>query len=234
MRKSDFVALIILATCVIAIGFFIFHVSHQYSKENALSRSAHNSTSLLFKDKGNKLVLSNGFLYIEFNKSQFSVNVLKADFFGKGHYGGNLVSKALPGKSGPLSLVLSDTSNSIHSIPSTSDFNYKILTHDNDVLQVELKSSISGNEISAESNLILTLLSGRRKFNIKASVTPINSTAISLIKLCFHFNQWFMNGFFEKGVLQNVNCGNKGFYTENPLNVFYTIDNKPVPWQWSR
>ncbi len=62
MRKSDFVALIILAICVIAIGFFIFHVSHQYSKENALSRSTPNTTTLLFKDKGNKLLLSNDFL----------------------------------------------------------------------------------------------------------------------------------------------------------------------------
>ncbi len=78
-------------------------------------------------------------MYIEFNKSQFSIDVLKADFFGKGYYGGNLVSKALPGKPGPLSLVLSDTNNSAHAVPSTSDFNYKILMHDNDVLQVELK-----------------------------------------------------------------------------------------------
>ena len=62
MRKSDFVALIILATCVTAIGFFIFHVSRQYSKENALSKNGPITTLLLFKDKGNKLVLSNDFL----------------------------------------------------------------------------------------------------------------------------------------------------------------------------
>ncbi len=226
MRKSDLVALVILATCFIAISFFIYHVSHQYTKENALSERIPNTTSLLFKDKENTLALSNDFLYIEFNKSQFSVDVLKADFFGKGSYGENLVSKALPGKSGLLSLVLSDTNNSVLAVPSTPDFEYKVLMHDNDVLQVELKTTISGNQASVKSNLVLTLLSGRRKFNIKASVIPVNSTAISLIKLCFHFNQWFMNGFFDKGVLQNVNSGNKVFYTENPLNVFYTIDNK--------
>ena len=226
MRRSDLVTLSLLASCFFYIIFFVYNVSHQMYRENALSEAFPNDTPLLFMDKGNRLVLSNGYLFLEFNKSKYAIDVLKADFFGKSHYGRNLVPKALTGESGLLSLVLSDTIKSTHAAPSTSNFEYKILIHDNDVLQVEFKSTISGNEISAKSNLILTLLSGRRKFNIKTSVEPVNSAKINLIKLCFHFNQWFMNGFFDKGVVQNISSGNKMFYSEDPLNVFYTIDNK--------
>lgn len=226
MRKSDFVALFILVICFFTIVFFIYYVSHQSAREKAFSGAFPKTTPLLFKDKGSKLVLSNGYLFFVFNKSQFSIDVLKSDFFGKGYYGKNLASKTFPGKSGLLSLVLSDTNNPAHAVTSTSDFEYKILIHNKEVLQVEFKNTISGDEISAKSNLVLTLLSGSRKFNIKAAVEPVNSPKINLIKLCFHFNQWFMNGFFDKGVVQNVSSGNKMFYSENPLNVFYTIDNK--------
>ena len=226
MKKNDLVSLFILVLCFLFISFFVYYVSHQKPRENAISEAFPRNTPLLFKDKGNRLVLSNGYLFLEFDKSKFAIDILKSDFFGKGHYGSNLVSKALTGESGLLSIVLSDTIKSTHAAPSTSDFEYKILTHDNDVLQVEFKSTISKNEISAKSNLILTLLSGKRKFNIKTSVKPVHSAKINLIKLCFHFNQWFMNGFFDKGVVQNISSGNKMFYSEDPLNVFYTIDNK--------
>ena len=226
MRKSDLISLFTLVSCFFFISFFVYYISHQKPRENALSEAFPKNTPLLLKDKGNRLALSNGYLFLEFNKSKFAIDILKSDFFGRGHYGSNLVSKALTGESGLLSLVLSDTIRSTHAAPSTSDFEYKILIHDNDILQVEFNNTISGNEISAKSNLILTLLSGERKFNIKASVKPIHSAKINLIKLCFHFNQWFMNGFFDRGVVQNISSGNKMFYSEDPLNVFYTIDNK--------
>ncbi len=226
MRKSDLVALCLSVICFIAIISFIYYVIHQRSGEKVFPGEFPKTTPLLIKDKGSRLVLSNGYLLLEFNKSQFSIDVLKSDFFGNGYYGDNLASKAYPGKSGLLSIVLSETVNPTHTVPSTSDFEYKILIHNNDVLQVEFKNTISSDEFSAKSSLVLTLPSGSRKLNIKASVEPINSHNINLIKLCFHFNQWFMNGFFDKGVVQNVCSGNKMFYTENPLNVFYTIDNK--------
>ncbi len=34
-----------------------------------------------------------------------------------------------------------------------------------------------------------------------------------------------MNGFFQRGVMQYVSCGEKSFYTTNRLDTFYTMDN---------
>ncbi|HEY1790000.1 MAG TPA: hypothetical protein VGJ73_17775, partial [Verrucomicrobiae bacterium] len=72
----------------------------------------------------------------------------------------------------------------------------------------------------------LTLLPNSRKFTLTARTTVRSARPVKAIEINVYANQWFMNGFFQKGVVQYVNCSDETFFTTNRLETFYTMDDR--------
>ena len=176
--------------------------------------------------KNHRLILSNGFVYLEFDELHPSIDVLKADFAGQGHYGNNLLATNQMSGAG-IVLETIDADGSVHSSrAATSRIRYKILRNDADELCVRIDGLQDRKRHPvATSTWTLALPAHSRKFTLAAHTVISHPHPVKAIEISAGLNQWFMNGFFQRGVMQYVNCGDQSFFTTNPLQLFYTMDN---------
>lgn len=181
----------------------------------------------VFKAENHRLIMDNGYVHLEFNERHASIDVAKADFSGQGHYGDNLLATN-PASGAGIVLETVDSSGQIHrSSDFASSVTYKILRQNAEELSVRI-DGIRDRKFHPEvtSTWALTLLPDSRKFALTAQTTVVGSHTVKAIRIGLYANQWFMNGFFEKGVVQYVNCGDQTFFTTNRLDDFYTMDNR--------
>lgn len=181
----------------------------------------------VFKVEGHRLIMDNGFIHLEFNEKQPSIDVAKADFSGQGHYGGNLLATN-PDSGAGIVLETVDSSGRIHRASEVrSSISYKILKHDAEGLSVRIEG-IRDRKTRPEvtGTWTLTLPANSPNFTLTAQTTILRARPVKAIEIGVYANQWFMNGCFQKGVVQYVNCGDQTFFTTNPLETFYTMDNR--------
>ena len=180
-----------------------------------------------FKVHDQRLIMDNGFVYLEFNERHPSIDVLKADFSGQGHYGGNVLSTN-PATGAGIVLETIDSDGRIRrSSDASSSVAYKILQHGARGITVRIEGVQDRRaHPDVTSTWTLTLLPNRRNFTLTAQTTVVRSRPMKSIQIGLYANQWFMNGFFDRGVEQYVNCGDKAFFTTNRLDDFYTMDNR--------
>jgi len=183
------------------------------------------SLEMVFKH--HRLRLSNGFVDVEFDGLHPSVDVVKADFSGQGHYGSNLLATN-PAPDTGIVLETIDTDGSVHSSwGAASHIHYKILQHDSAGLSVQIEGlQDRKHHPMAMSTWTLTLPANSRRFTLAARTVISHSRPVKAVEISAHLDQWFMNGFFQRGVMQYVNCGDQSFFTANPLQTFYTMDNR--------
>jgi hypothetical protein len=180
-----------------------------------------------FKIQDHRLIMDNGFVHLEFNERCPSVDVAKADFAGQGHYGENLLSTN-PVTGAGIVLETIDSNGSVHrASEASSHITYKILREDPGELSVRI-DGIRDRKFRPDvtGTWTLTLPANSRNFSLMTKTTILRSRPIRAIDIGVYANQWFMNGFFQKGVVQYVNCGDQTFFTTNPLETFYTMDNR--------
>ncbi|HEX3626893.1 MAG TPA: hypothetical protein VH280_15900 [Verrucomicrobiae bacterium] len=185
------------------------------------------AASPAFKVLDHRIIMDNGFVHLEFNQQRPSIDVAKADFAGQGHYGGNLlVTNPMTGAGIVLETI--DSTGAIHqSSDVRSSVTYKVLRQDAEELIIRIEG-IRDRKFRAEAAGVwtITLPANSRKFSLTAQTTVLRSGPIKTVEISVYANQWFMNGFFQKGVEQYVNCGEQIFFTTNPLMAFYTMDNR--------
>ncbi len=180
-----------------------------------------------FKVEGHRLIMDNGFVHLEFNERHPAIDVAKADFSGQGHYGANLLATNSTTGAG-IVLETIDANGQIHrSSDSGSSISYKVVQHGIAGLTICIEG-IRDRKAHPDvtSTWTLSLAADSRKFTLAARTTVVNSRPLKAIRIGVYANQWFMNGFFDRGVEQYVNCGDQTFFTTNPLGVFYTMDNR--------
>ena len=185
------------------------------------------ATGPVFKVEGHRLIMDNGYVHLEFNERHPSIDIAKADFSGQGHYGGNLLATN-PASGAGIVLETVDSSGRIYrASDARSSIGYKILRQDADELSVRIEG-IRDRKIRPEAagTWTITLPANSRKFTLRAQATILRARPLKAIEIGVYANQWFMNGFFQKGVVQYVNCGDQTFFTTNPLETFYTMDNR--------
>jgi hypothetical protein len=180
-----------------------------------------------FKVKNHRLMMDNGFVHLEFNERHPGIDVAKADFSGQGHYGDNLLATN-PVTGAGIVLETVDSNGAVHRASDvSSSIHYKILRQDAEELSVRIEG-IRDRKFRPEAAgaWTLTLGANARKFTLMAQTTILRPLPAKAIQISVYANQWFMNGFFQKGVVQYVNCGDQMFFTTNPLETFYTMDNR--------
>jgi len=179
-----------------------------------------------FAAENHRLILANGFVDLEFDQTHPSINVIKADFSGQGHYGPNLVATN-PSAGTGIVLETVDADGTIHrATTANSPITYKILQQDAAGLRLRLDGlqDRSGQPV-ATGSWTLWLPANSRKFTLTSRTVISHAQPIKAVEIGFHLNQWFMNGFFQRGVLQYVHSGDQLFFTTNDLRTFYTMDN---------
>jgi len=180
-----------------------------------------------FNAEDHRLIMDNGFVHLEFNERQPSIDVVKGDFFGQGHYGGNLLATNPASGAGIVLETIDSTGRVYRASDAHSSIRYKIVRRDPQELSVRIEG-IRDRKSRPEVASIwtITLPAGRRKFTLAAQTTILRARPVKAVEIGVFANQWFMNGFFKKGVVQYVNCGDQTFFTTNPLETFYTMDNR--------
>lgn len=181
----------------------------------------------IFKVEDHRLIMDNGYVHLEFNQRHPSIDIAEADFFGQGHYSGNLLATN-PASGAGIVLETFDSSGAVHrSSDVRSSITYKILRQDDKGLSVRIEG-IRDRKFRPEATgtWTLTLPANSRKFTFLAQTTILRPRPVKAIEIGIYANQWFMNGLFQKGVVQYVNCSDKTFFTSNPLETFYTMDNR--------
>ena len=179
-----------------------------------------------FSDNGTKLIFSNGFIYLEFNKSNPCIDTLKADFGGGGTYGVNLLAVNTDGRQGIVLETVNSAGTLNKSSKSNSAANYSVLQNDLNAVKVRItgiKDAASGN--IATSTWTITLNANSRKFTLESTTTVAVSQSIKAMKISAYLSQWFMNGFYSQGVVQYINNGTTFFSSTSPLQAFYSMDN---------
>lgn len=181
---------------------------------------------LSFTDNGSKLILENGYIYLEFNKSNPCIDVIKGDFLGGGTYGGNLVATNSDGRQGIVLETVNAAGVLNKSSKSNSAITYNVLQNDAAGVKIRIngiKDAASGNIVT--SAWVLTLNANSRKFTLETSTTVSATQSIKAIKISSYLQQWCIMGFYQNGVVQYVQDGAKYFSSTNSLKTFYTMDN---------
>jgi Bacterial alpha-L-rhamnosidase 6 hairpin glycosidase domain len=179
-----------------------------------------------FTIKNQRLILANGFVYLEFDEAHPSINVIKADFSGEGHYGSNLVATNSPTETGIVLETVDETGKVHCASPAASHITYKILRKNAAELSVQIRGLQDQETNPALTGIwTISLPASSRKFTLTTKTVVARSQPMKAIKIGAYLNQWFMNGFFQRGVMQYVNSGNQLFFTTNLLHTFYTMDN---------
>lgn len=193
-----------------------------WAADGTLTRAAAPS----FAAENHRLIMANGFVYLEFNETRPSIDVLRADFSGQSHYGDNLLAANQSTGAG-IVLEAIDPDGMIHrSSDIHSSIAYKILRQDTNELCVRIEGLRDRKfRPTVTSVWTLTLTANSRKFTLDAQTVVTHSRPMKAIKVDIYLNQWFMNGLFERGVMQYVNCSDLSFFTTNRLQQFYTMDN---------
>jgi hypothetical protein len=185
------------------------------------------SASPAFIVKNHRLILSNGYVCVEFDEAHPGIDVVKADFFGQGHYGGNLLATNSIPHAG-IALETIDTDGLVHnSWAAPSRIRYHVLRNDAAGLSVQIEGIQDRKwHPIATSTWTLTLLANSRKFTLATRTKISHSHPVKAVEISACLDQWFMNGCFQRGVMQYVNCGDQSFFTTNQLETFYTMDNR--------
>ncbi|HTV42604.1 MAG TPA: hypothetical protein VMF08_18715 [Candidatus Sulfotelmatobacter sp.] len=180
-----------------------------------------------FKVQDQRLIMENGFVHLEFNERHPSIDVLKGDFSGQGHYGCNLLATN-PETGADIVLETIDSNGQIHrSSDAGSSISYKVFQTALPGLTVRIQDIRDRkSHPNVTSTWTLMLLPNSRHFTLTAQTTVTHSRPLKAIQIGVFANQWFMNGFFDRGVEQYVNCGDRTFFTTNSLRDFYTMDNR--------
>lgn len=188
--------------------------------------TATRATEPTFTARDERLIMDNGFVHLEFNERHPSIDVLKADFSGQGHYGCNVLATNAQGGEG-IVLETIDADGRIYSSSDTrSSVSCQILRRDASELIVCIKNIRDQTKHpDVTSTWILRLTANARHFGLQARTSRNYSHPLKAIQIGVYANQWFMNGFFDRGVEQYVNCGDVAFFTTNSLRDFYTMDN---------
>lgn len=180
-----------------------------------------------FEVKNHRLIMDNGFVHLEFDERHPAIDVAKADFSGQGDYGNNLLATNSATGAG-IVLETVDANGALHrSSDVNSSITCKILRHDAEELTVRIEG-IRDRKFRPEAagTWTLTLPANSRKFTLVAQTRILRSLPAKAIQISVYANQWFMNGFFQRGVVQYVNCGDEMFFTTNRLETFYTMDDR--------
>lgn len=148
------------------------------------------------RNESSRLVLDNGFVHLEFDEAAARLDVLKGDFQGQGKYGENLI-----GGIGMETLV-------------TNTVQCRLLRKDASGASVQIDGVSSGG---LGATWIIHLDAASRKFQLEVS-------SREAARLAIHCRQWFMVGFYERGVAQRATNGQR-FAAAEPLDLFYTMDN---------
>jgi|GEM_PF-2606117 hypothetical protein len=185
------------------------------------------AASPAFKIQDHRLIMDNGFVHLEFNERCPSIDVAEADFSGQGHYGDNLLATNLITGAG-IVLETIDSNGTVHRATDVhSSITYKILRQDPEELSVRIEGMRDQRfRTDVTGTWTLTLPANSRHFLLMAQTAVLRSRPVRAIDIGVYANQWFMDGLFQKGVVQYVNCGNQTFFTTNPLETFYTMDNR--------
>lgn len=192
----------------------------------AAAAPAH-AASPAFTIGDHRLIMDNGYVHLEFNERRGSVDVLEADYSGQGHYGGNLLATNRTTGAG-IVLETVDANGVIHrACDAHSPITWRVLRRDT----VETTICIEGIQDrkyrpSVRSTWTLTLPATGREFMVATRTTIVRSRPLKSLGINAHFHQWFMNGFFKRGVVQYVSSGDRTFFTMDPLKTFYTMDNR--------
>ena len=167
-------------------------------------------------------------VYLEFKSRPISPSTSSRPIFsGQGNYGPNLVATNATSGNG-IVLETVDTNGLRHRnhppLPRRLPIRYCNKT------PPDLRVRISGlqdqvNQPLATSTWTLSLLPNRRNFTLASRTIIPQTLPLKAVQIGIHLNQWFMNGFFQRGVVQYVNSGDQLFSTTNRLHTFYTMDN---------
>ena len=178
-----------------------------------------------FAAENHRLILANGFVYLEFDQTHPSIDVIKADFSGQGHYGPNLVATN-PSAGTGIVLETVDADGTMHrATEADSPITYKILRHN----AAELRVLVSGlqdrlTQPAAISRWTISLSPNSRKFTLTTQTAISPSHPLKAVEIAIHLNQWLMSGLFQRGIMQYVQNGDQFFFTTNQLLAFYTMD----------
>jgi hypothetical protein len=179
-----------------------------------------------FAAKNHRLILANGFVDLEFDQTHPSIDVIRADFFGQGRYGPNLVATNPSAETG-IALETVDADGTIHrATAANSPITYEILQQDAAGVRLRLDGlQDRTTQPVATGSWTLWLPANSRKFMLTCRTVISRAQPVKAVEIGLHLNQWFMNGFFQRGVLQYVHSGDRLFFTTNDLRTFYTMDN---------
>ncbi|MBU6410862.1 MAG: hypothetical protein KGR98_10795, partial [Verrucomicrobia bacterium] len=190
----------------------------------AAARSPAAIPTLTVQDQ--RLILANGFVYLEFDQAHPSIDVIRADFSGQGGYGPNLVATNLSAGTG-IVLETVDADGRVHrASEAASTITYQVLQQDAAGIRLRIRGlqDRKGQPV-AMSTWTLSLPTNSRNFTLTARTVISHSQPVKAVEIGIHLNQWFMNGLFQRGAMQYVHSGDRIFFTTNRLHAFYTMDN---------
>ena len=179
-----------------------------------------------FSDNGSKLIFSNGYVYLEFDKSNPCIDLIKGDFSGAGVYGGNLVATNSDGRQGIILETVTAAGVLNKSSKSNSAITYAIVQNDTNKVKVRIsgiKDAASGN--IATSTWVISLDANSRKFTLETSTSVTSTQALKAIKISCYLQQWCVMGLYKNGIVQYVQNGTNFFSSSDTLRAFYTMDN---------
>jgi hypothetical protein len=188
---------------------------------------------VIYKKTAQRLTLENGFVHLEFDLEHPQIDIIKADFTGKGQYGNDLTSVGSDAlnRSG---IVLEREDASVDGKPvlyaSSMDANKslsaKILVQKPTEVSI-LVSGIVDNPKSpaVTSEWKITLKSGDRMFDLETNTQVINPVkTLASLRISTLLSLKSVNGFFSKGVIQMMNSESKNYFASNDtLQRFYAL-----------
>jgi hypothetical protein len=180
-----------------------------------------------FAAENHRLIMANSFVYLEFDETHPAIDVLKSDFSGQGHYGGNLLATNQSTGVGIILETIGPDGMVHRSSEVHSSVSYKILQQDPNELCIRIEGLRDQKFRPTVTGVwTLKLTANSRKFTLDAQIAVSHSRSLKAIGIGAYLNQWFMNGLFRSGVMQYVNCSDQSFFTANPLHAFYTMDSQ--------
>lgn len=170
------------------------------------------------QEEGDHITLSNDYLRVTFDRTRHSIVVLSADFSGKRSYGGNLLAAR--------GIVLETRDRSGHLLVAGSGnapSSYRILEKDN---RLRVLFETAGSLAAGNWNTRWTVTLGPkdRGFRLETSTALKPNANVGAACLRFYLRQWFLNGIYEKGVVQYVAGQDKLFSSTTALREFYSMD----------
>ena len=169
-----------------------------------------------------RLALDNGYVRAEFDLERPQIDVVRADFGGRGRYAADLTSAA----AGPLgqSGIVLERDDHASSEGAGDDLRVRVLRDSRREVVVRIDGIVDDPaDPLVTSSWTLALQARERAFRLRTDTRALRDGEVRGVRIGAHLSPQSAHGFFDRGVVQIMNSPNPDFASAGELERAYFV-----------